>query len=122
MYQNNNYAQNQARAILRALPPAGCPGGAHPTERGREPRYEPAIGSVKGTPGRHKGDGAPMRALPAAAATADRPPAPPQTGLRWTEPSMAERAFFKNKCFKIVIARSRTEPAACHGTASYCTE
>ena len=26
MFQNNNYAQNQARAILRALPAAGCRG------------------------------------------------------------------------------------------------
>ena len=45
-----------------------------------------------------------MRALPAAAAAADRPPPPPQTGRRRTEPSMAERAFFNNKCFKIRTA------------------
>ena len=46
-----------------------------------------------------------MRALPAAAAAADRPPAPPQTGRRRTEPSMAERALFNNKCFKIITSR-----------------
>ena len=52
-----------------------------------------------------------MSALPAADAAADMPPAPPQTGRRRTEPSMDERAFFNNKCFKIIKAR-RVERAA----------
>ena len=66
---------------------------------------------VECAPGRHRGDGAPMSALPAADAAADMPPAPPQTGRRRTEPSMDERAFFNNKCFKIIKAR-RVERAA----------
>ena len=85
MFQNNNCAQNQAHAILRALSAA-----AARTQR-REAESEGRSLPSKVLSARQAGTGemAPGCAHSPAAA----------------EPSMAERAFFNNKCFKIITAR-----------------
>jgi len=85
MFQNNDCAQNQAHAILRALSAA-----AARTQR-REAESEGRSLPSKVLSARQAGTGemAPGCAHSPAAA----------------EPSMAERAFFNNKCFKIITAR-----------------